>query len=261
MTIERVSVPVERIQHLLDYWNGNANERAMLNALSYILQALEDMLKIPAVAQQGGEDVAQTDDGLVERDDWHAFRERWRHFQDAYRKACDTSHPHDWCSAAGAAQQIYWKLNATYDRAQPVEAAAALERQAGEVCAWTQQDDEDSDLWETSCGHAWCINEGSPMGNSMKFCHGCGKPIDQQPFKYEADPDDEPAHHSRSGERGMKNHLYDDGKVIHACECSDRDGVHPYLVWTVCKIDVPASASFKSDERATCEKCVAGSAK
>lgn len=82
------------------------------------------------------------------------------------------------------------------------EAAAALERPAG-YCAWVQQDDDDSVLWETSCGMSWCINDGSPSENNMKFCHGCGKPIDQQPFKYELDPDDEPiiAHPSpeRSG--------------------------------------------------------------
>ena len=53
------------------------------------------------------------------------------------------------------------------------------------------------------------------------------------------------------------NHLYEsaDGK-IHLCEGghATEDGLN-YLVWTKCEIDVPANKSFKSEEKATCEKC------
>lgn len=57
----------------------------------------------------------------------------------------------------------------------------------------------------------------------------------------------------------MKNHLYQtkDG-LLHLC---DKTKAHPgiVLVWTKCEKDVPANASFESEEDATCPKCVADS--
>lgn len=55
----------------------------------------------------------------------------------------------------------------------------------------------------------------------------------------------------------QRNHLYQDpAGVIHACEGAQlhRD---VYLVWTKCCRDVPANKSFKSNERVSCERCVA----
>ena len=40
----QVSVPVALIEQLLEYWNGNKNERAMADALEYILDHLQAML-------------------------------------------------------------------------------------------------------------------------------------------------------------------------------------------------------------------------
>jgi len=53
----------------------------------------------------------------------------------------------------------------------------------------------------------------------------------------------------------MKQHLYDDGTVVHLCEGKQ---VHPdvYLVWTKCGKDVPANKSFMSEESITCKKCL-----
>lgn len=47
---------------------------------------------------------------------------------------------------------------------------------ASDGCKWTQMDYNSGD-YDTECDHAWSINDGTPAENSMKFCHGCGKPI------------------------------------------------------------------------------------
>lgn len=57
------------------------------------------------------------------------------------------------------------------------------------------------------------------------------------------------------------NHLYQspDG-VIHECEGNQIVGNDQttYIVWTKCGIDIPANQSFKSNEQATCKKCLEG---
>lgn len=45
-------------------------------------------------------------------------------------------------------------------------------------CLWTRADD-DTDLWETSCGEEFCIIEGTPKENKMRFCCYCGKPLEE----------------------------------------------------------------------------------
>lgn len=42
-----------------------------------------------------------------------------------------------------------------------------------ELCTWT----ETEDCWETSCGEAFIICEGTPKENNMKFCPYCGRRI------------------------------------------------------------------------------------
>jgi hypothetical protein len=44
---------------------------------------------------------------------------------------------------------------------------------ARDACTWSQED-EDSDSWNTSCGHIFRLDEGSPEDNGMKFCCYCG---------------------------------------------------------------------------------------
>ena len=55
------------------------------------------------------------------------------------------------------------------------------------------------------------------------------------------------------------NHLYEspDGKR-HLCEGGQIIVNDPstYVVWTKCKIDVPANKSFKSDEEVNCSECL-----
>jgi hypothetical protein len=42
------------------------------------------------------------------------------------------------------------------------------------VCEW--KDDDDGSWW-TACGEGWNFIDGGPMGNGMKYCPFCGKPL------------------------------------------------------------------------------------
>lgn len=47
------------------------------------------------------------------------------------------------------------------------------------TCLWSRADD-DTDVWETSCGHAFTIIEGTPSDNHMEFCCYCGRRVDEE---------------------------------------------------------------------------------
>jgi hypothetical protein len=49
-------------------------------------------------------------------------------------------------------------------------------------CVW-KGDDEGN--WSTSCGNLYCIIEGTPEENQMKFCCYCGKPLRQELYREE----------------------------------------------------------------------------
>lgn len=42
------------------------------------------------------------------------------------------------------------------------------------TCAWTYNPDG---YWQTSCDDQFCISEGSPAENRMRYCHYCGRRI------------------------------------------------------------------------------------
>ncbi len=46
-------------------------------------------------------------------------------------------------------------------------------------CKWKYWGEYDTDggRWETSCGSAFTVNEGTPKDNNMKFCPFCGKEL------------------------------------------------------------------------------------
>ena len=46
---------------------------------------------------------------------------------------------------------------------------------SAKVCIWTY--DEDQEVWETSCGDGFCLNEGSPITNKINFCPFCGEKV------------------------------------------------------------------------------------
>lgn len=41
------------------------------------------------------------------------------------------------------------------------------------TCLWN----EVGEMWETACGHAFTLIEGTPYENGMTFCCYCGKPL------------------------------------------------------------------------------------
>ena len=43
-----------------------------------------------------------------------------------------------------------------------------------DFCTWKENYDG---FWETTCGHAFVFNDGSPKDNSMNYCCYCGKPL------------------------------------------------------------------------------------
>ena len=48
-----------------------------------------------------------------------------------------------------------------------------------EACTWTRNLDDDSGMYETSCGEAFMISDGTPKENSFKFCCYCGKSLEE----------------------------------------------------------------------------------
>jgi len=59
------------------------------------------------------------------------------------------------------------------------------------VCEWVQEDWE-CDCWNTTCGHAFCVNDGdNPEEHGMKFCCFCGLPLVATPYKEEDEDDEE----------------------------------------------------------------------
>lgn len=44
-------------------------------------------------------------------------------------------------------------------------------------CRWVY--DMNHDAWDTSCGMAFSLNDGTPIDHHMKFCCFCGLPLRQ----------------------------------------------------------------------------------
>lgn len=42
------------------------------------------------------------------------------------------------------------------------------------TCTWSQ---DNSSLWNSTCGVAWAFMDGSPHSHGMHFCHSCGKTL------------------------------------------------------------------------------------
>lgn len=53
-----------------------------------------------------------------------------------------------------------------------------------EQCEWAE---DEYGTWETSCGNAFEINDGSPADNDMAYCCYCGKKIAQCRYVEETD--------------------------------------------------------------------------
>ena len=64
-----------------------------------------------------------------------------------------------------------WRSNA--DR---LAMAYAAGREARPVCLWHNVDG----CWETTCGNAFEINDGTPAGNNMTYCCYCGGKVEEE---------------------------------------------------------------------------------
>lgn len=50
---------------------------------------------------------------------------------------------------------------------------------SAQFCAWAEDQDG---TWETDCGGAFVVNDGTPHENRMAFCPYCGRELDQYPY-------------------------------------------------------------------------------
>lgn len=66
----------------------------------------------------------------------------------------------------------------TRDPSRPTNAGCRDLGVVEAVCVWSRADD-DTDLWEGSCGVAWSLSEGQPSENGMNYCPRCGAKLEQ----------------------------------------------------------------------------------
>ena len=50
------------------------------------------------------------------------------------------------------------------------------------ICTWSQNIDDESGMWETTCSEAFLFNDGGPKDNSFRFCCYCGKPLKEHRY-------------------------------------------------------------------------------
>lgn len=67
-------------------------------------------------------------------------------------------------------------------------AAILREGVVGVPCRWTE---DMNGQWESECGASWEFNEGGPVENEVKYCHGCGKRVEVVAYVEEVADDDD----------------------------------------------------------------------
>ena len=95
----------------------------------------------------------------------------------AMRNTCSSAaKQHTWAEATrrGISAQTAIELS---DFVQRVLNSITLDAAAVEECSWYKDAEDEGDTWETGCGKAFRINDGSPSYNNMNFCFFCGRAI------------------------------------------------------------------------------------
>lgn len=46
-----------------------------------------------------------------------------------------------------------------------------------QICTWTQDKKLEWNLWETECGEAFFLEDGTPTDNKMRYCPFCGSEL------------------------------------------------------------------------------------
>ena len=76
------------------------------------------------------------------------------------------------------------------EKAKPMHERDILEHLAAKVnapaaqdrnCTWTHEVHHESDAWDTQCGNAFLLVEGTPAENDMAFCPYCGGHLVTEP--------------------------------------------------------------------------------
>lgn len=79
----------------------------------------------------------------------------------------------DWCGVDSNDGERVAAIILKHFPSAPVSAADGADQ-----CAWTLDDSNDGDFWETGCGEAFRFTDGGPTDNGFIFCYKCGKRID-----------------------------------------------------------------------------------
>jgi hypothetical protein len=58
----------------------------------------------------------------------------------------------------------------------PLMADEILKKLEEEKCHWKEDTDG---TYETDCGQAYCMNDGTPKENDMRFCSFCGRVLEE----------------------------------------------------------------------------------
>lgn len=60
-------------------------------------------------------------------------------------------------------------------------------------CEWREEDQWGpmAGTYESACGQAWAFTDGGPAENNVRFCQGCGKPVNVIPFPQPPEEADE----------------------------------------------------------------------
>lgn len=56
------------------------------------------------------------------------------------------------------------------------ETLRAEQEDRAEKCTW-KYDDSDY-YWSSACGEDWCFTDGGPEENRVRYCQGCGRPVE-----------------------------------------------------------------------------------
>lgn len=80
-------------------------------------------------------------------------------------------------------------ISSTIDLLEKAE--LKLEEQAEQYCYWLQQDDEFSEDWLACDDKLFCLQNGTPSENGMRFCPYCGKNLVEITYKEQFPSDEE----------------------------------------------------------------------
>lgn len=76
--------------------------------------------------------------------------------------------------------KLWWSNIDAVDKDALLAGAAAL-RAPVSACLWTREDEIDGESWRSACGERWLFNNDGPAENKVRFCHGCGHPVQVAP--------------------------------------------------------------------------------